>query len=262
MDEFGFNDAMSRKVEALYRTPDVVEQRARVMQALGLAAGERVLDIGAGPGLLAWEMAEAVGPEGRVCGIDLSEPMAAMAHKRCWTQPWVEFQVADATRLPYPDRSFDAAVSTQVYEYVRDIPAALGELHRVLRPGGRGVILDTDYGSLALHTTDAARMARVLRAWDEHFVDAHLPRTLSRSLRDAGFRLRQRAAIPMFNPEFQDNTFAKGLLAMMAAFAPGRSGVSKEEAEEWLAEFQTLGAEGRFFFSLNRYLFVADRPPG
>ena len=52
-------------------------------------------------------------------------------------------------------------------------------------------------------------MRRVLSAWDEHFVHAGLPRILSGHLRDAGFTIRQRDVIPMFNPEYHDNTYAK-----------------------------------------------------
>ena len=63
----------------------------------------------------------------------------------------------------------------------------------------------------------------------------------------------------MFNPEFEDNTYGKGLLAMMASFAAGRNGVTPSEAAAWFAEFAALGREGNFFFSLNRYLFVADK---
>jgi len=63
----------------------------------------------------------------------------------------------------------------------------------------------------------------------------------------------------MFNPEFEDNTYAKGMLEMMASFAAGRNGVSRAEAEAWFAEFAVLGRAGRFFFSLNRYLFVAEK---
>jgi len=256
---FDFDENLSRKIEALYVTPEVVAQRQQVIGALDLAAGEHVLDIGSGPGLLAHDMATAVGQNGRVCGIDLSPAMAAMAAKRCSEQPWAEFRTADATQLSYPDDSFDAVVSTQVYEYLSDIPAALRELHRVLRPGGRAAILDTDYGSLVIHTEDTARMARVLSAWDEHFVHASLPRTLSRQLRGAGFSIRSRMAIPMFNPEFEDHTYGKGLLAMMASFVAGRNGVTKSEADAWFAEFETLNKAGAFFFSLNRYLFIADK---
>src|SRR6478736_2727442 len=153
-----FDEATSRKVEALYLTPDVVAQRCQVLKALELRQGERILDIGSGPGLLAYDIAASVGRDGSVCGIDISEDMLAMSKKRCVDQSWTEFQKADATKLPYPDDSFDAAVSTQVYEYVADVPAALAELHRVIRPGSRVVVVDTDYGSLVIHTEHEARM--------------------------------------------------------------------------------------------------------
>ena len=255
-----FDEETSRRVEAVYQTPEVVAQRRQVLEALKPDAGERVLDIGSGPGLLAYDIAAAVGRTGHVRGIDASGAMVAMSSKRCAGQPWAEFRTADASQLPYSDDSFDAAVSTQVYEYVPDVPAALRELHRVLRSGGRAVIMDTDYGSLVINTEDQTRMARVLAAWDEHFAHGNLPRTLSRQLRDAGFTVRERIAIPMFNPEFEDNTFGKGMLTMMASFAPGRKGVSQSEADAWFAEFAALGKEGKFFFSINRYLFVADKP--
>lgn len=247
-------------IESLYLTPDVIAQRCQVLKFLELTEGERVLDIGCGPGLLAYDMAESVGPEGHVCGIDISEDMLAISRKRCAEQSWVEFQTADATKLPYSNNSFDVAVSSQVYEYVADIPAALAELTRVLRPGGRAIVLDTDYDSLVIHTEHDARMARVLSAWGEHLLHAELPRTLSWQLRNAGLAVQQRDVIPMFNPEYHENTFGKGLIAIMASFAVGRKGVSREEADAWMAEFSELGELGKFFFSLNRYLFVAEKP--
>jgi arsenite methyltransferase len=254
-----FDDETSRTLEAIYLTPDVVAQRSRVLKDLALKRGEHVLDIGSGPGLLAYEMASSVGREGGVRGIDISEDMLAMSRKRCANQPWTAFQKADATHLPYPDHVFDAAVSTQVYEYIANVPAALAELYRVIRPGGRVLVLDTDYGSLVIHSENPLRMRRVLAAWNEHFMHGSLPRVFSRQIRYSGFTIRQRDVIPMFNPEYEENTYGKGMLDLMASFAIGRQNLPKEEVEAWLAEFAELGRQGTFFFSLNRYLFVADK---
>ena len=171
-----FDGETARRVEAIYSTPDVVAQREAVLQALGLRPGERVLDVGSGPGFLAADM--AVGASGRVRGIDISEGMVTISQRRCVNLTHMDFQVGTATRLPFPESGFDVAVSTQVYEYLSDtdLSAALSELYRVLRPGGRALILDTDGDSLVWHSTDPMRMKRVLEAWSEHCADFHLPR--------------------------------------------------------------------------------------
>jgi len=255
-----FDEEASRRVEATYLTPDVVAQRRKVLKALDLRPRERVVDIGSGPGLLASEMGAIVGPSGRVAGVDVSESMLAMSRLRCTGQPWVEFESADATSLPFADGNFDAAVSTQVYEYVKDAETALAELFRVLRRGGRALVLDTDWESIVWHATDRARMDRILSVWNEHLVDPHLPRTLSRRLERAGFVLQLRSVIPVYNPEFDPNTYSYGLMGVIAAFVVGRQGVTQEEAQAWVEDLRKLGEAGAYFFSLNRYLFLAVKP--
>jgi len=139
MSTIRFDAAMSRRVESAYTTPDVVEQRRVVVGALSLQPGERVLDIGSGPGFLACEMASAVGASGSVTGIDPSEHMLALAGER-QAPAHVTFRPGNASDLPFADAEFDVVTSTQVYEYVADMPRALAEAHRVLRPGGRALI--------------------------------------------------------------------------------------------------------------------------
>src|SRR5207248_4888620 len=141
-----FDEEASRRSEATYMTPDVVEQRGAVRAALALRRGEKVLDIGSGPGLLAREVAAEVGALGSVDGIDPSESMLALARRRRPPEAAgeIRFVAGDARALPFGEETFDAAVATQVYEYVQDMPAALGEAFRVLRPGARLLVLDTD----------------------------------------------------------------------------------------------------------------------
>lgn len=257
---YNFDESAARRVEAVYLTPDVVATRSEILRSLELRPGERVLDIGSGPGLLAFDMAATVGDSGRVCGIDLSEPMLEMSRRRCAELGWTEFHNADATKLPFEDASFDAATSIQVYEYVADMPAALSELYRVLRPGGRALIMDTDYDSLVIHTEDQARLDRVLAAWDDHFVHRDLPRRLAPMLRDIGLTVRQSSALPLFNPEYHANSFSHGVTALMAAFAVDHGHMTKEDAKAWTDELAALGAKGAYFYSINRYMFLAEKP--
>jgi arsenite methyltransferase len=257
-----FDDEASRRVEATYTTPDVAEQRRAVRTALALKPGERVLDIGSGPGLLACEMAEDVGGTGSVNGVDPSESMLAIARRRATAlnaADRVSFMNGDAVSLPYPDEEFDAAVTTQVYEYLDDVPAALAEASRVLRPSGRLLVLDTDWDSIVWHSTDPERMRRVLAAWDEHLVDPYLPRTLTRLLHEAGFVVTRRAVVPLLNAGYDENMFSAGLIGFITAFVPGRHGLTEADAQAWADDLVELKDD--YFFSLNRYVFVASKEP-
>ena len=249
-----FDEEMARRVEAVYMTPDVVEQRRATRAVLSLQPGERVLDIGSGPGFLAAEMAGEVGPDGRVYGIDPSESMLASAGRR---DAPVEFGPGDALVLPFPDEQFDVAVCTQVYEYVEDIAAALAEARRVLRPGGRLLVLDTDWDSIVWHSSDRERMQRVLTAWNEHVADPYLPRRLPGLMRAAGLEPARSAIIPILNVGADRDTLSAGISRLVAAFVAGRGGVSEAEATAWEQDLAGLGDD--YFFSLNRYLFVAER---
>ena len=252
-----FDDAASRRIAATYATPDVVQQRSLVRSALDLRPGEDVLDIGSGPGLLACEMAAEVGPGGSVHGIDPSESMLEIGRGR--TRPAnsapVTLTAGDACALAFADGSFDAVTATQVYEYVADMPAALGEAHRVLRPGGRLLILDTDWDSLVWHSSDRERMQRVLAVWDQHLVDPHLPRRLTRLLENSGFTVGSRTAIPLLNAGYDPNTFSAGMIGFIKAFVAGRDGLSEAETTAWADDLLALGSD--YFFSLNRYQFLA-----
>jgi len=259
-DMLQFDAAASRQMEVVYSTPDVVGQRREVLRMLDLRPGEHVVDIGAGPGFLATEMAAALGPDGRVHAVDPSENMRALAATR--TRPPgaapVEISAGSATTLPLPDGGVDAAVATQVLEYVTDVAAALAELHRVVRPGGRVLLLDTDWDSIVWHSRDDARTARVLAAWDAHLADPHLPRTLGPALRAAGFTAVETRVLPLLNVGSDPNTYSAVTAPFIAKFVSGRPDVDAADVQAWLDDLASLGEAA--FFSLNRYVFLAAKP--
>ncbi|MCO1657177.1 methyltransferase domain-containing protein [Pseudonocardia humida] len=252
-----FDDRGARAIERVYSTPDVVAQRAEVLALLAAGPGERVLDVGSGPGFLVASLADAVGPDGAVRGLDPSPAMNALARERTADLPQARIDDGDAADLPYPAASFDAAVSTQVYEYVADVPRALAELRRVLRPGGRVLVLDTDWDSVVWHVADRERHRRVMAAWAEHLVDPHLPCTLSGHLRRAGLRVTGRSVIPVFNPVYEPQTYSAMTMETIARFVTGRCGLTADDADAWLADLRARAAEDDYLFSITRYCFTA-----
>jgi SAM-dependent methyltransferase len=254
-----FDESAARGIERMYVTPDVVGQRARFLQMVAPKPGEHVLDVGMGPGFLTYDVAAMVGERGWTAGVDSSAVMVDLATQRCAGRGPCEFKLGDATELPFDDASFDAVVATQVYEYVVDLPRALAEARRVLRPSGRLFVLDTDWDGVVWSTRDAARMRRVMDAWDDHLHDPHLPPKLPALLERAGFAVTHVEAIPIVNPSLHANCYSHGILAAIASFVPGHRGVTADEAQAWASELRELGRRGEYFFGIVRHAFGAVR---
>jgi len=124
-----------------------------VADAAGIRAGQRVLDVACGTGALACAAAERVGRGGAVVGLDANADMLAMARRKSGAIEWIDGR---AEALPFPDCGFDVVVSQFGMMFFDDRPAALREMQRVLRPGGRLAVAVCDaversagYGLLA-----------------------------------------------------------------------------------------------------------------
>ncbi len=119
--------------------------RRFAVEKADLHTGQYVLDVCCGTGLITRDLAQKVGPEGRVVGLDLSPPMLKMAAKNLKDLPWshrIQLLEGNAMDLPFSDNSFDRAVIGYGLRNVADMRQALRELYRVLKPGGRIVGLE------------------------------------------------------------------------------------------------------------------------
>ena len=257
MTTMQFDEGAARRLETTYMAPDIVKQRAVTLKLLALSAGETVVDIGSGPGFLCDTIAAQVGPTGKVIGIDISPAMveAASKHK---THAWLSYRQGDATAVDLPDGCADVAVSTQVLEYVADVDRATAEMYRIAKPGGRVLAMATDWGGTIWHSSDPARMAVMLRAWEAHCADPRLPRVLAPKLAANGFKVGDVVAHPIVNMRLGIDTYSEGIMMFLANFVRRRE--PSLDVDGWLADLRSLSDQGRYFFASTRFIFLATKP--
>jgi len=116
--------------------------RARAADLAAVGPGDRVLDVATGTGDLALELARRVAPGGEVVGSDFAEAMLDRAREKAGDRADVRFEWGDALALDHPDDAFDAATVAFGARNFADLHRGLGQMARVVRPGGRVVVLE------------------------------------------------------------------------------------------------------------------------
>lgn len=259
MSGLRFTDDAARQLESLYMTSDIVSQRDATLEQLDLTEGESVLDVGSGPGLLAESVADSVGSSGCVVGIDISHDFVVRSRRRNF-RSWLSFRIGDATALDEPDATYDAVVCTQVAEYIADVDAVVAEVRRVLKPGGRFVFVATDWDSVIWHSDNPERMRRIMRSWEGHCAHPRLPRSLKSHLVKAGLQFQGASVFPILNLTWDDDSYSKGLSALIRDFVSSRGDVDTESISSWYHEMSDLNDAGKYFFSTARFIFSGRKP--
>lgn len=253
------DERAARETERAYLDPQIARQRERVVDLLAPGPGQTVLDVGCGPGLLARLLAEAVGDDGAVIGVDTSRPMLNLARQRCAGLRQVAVIEADAAHLPLGAGGMDAAACTQVLLYLQEPRAVLAALNRTLRPGGRAVIVETDWQSAVLAHADQRLTQAMFDAWDRSVPSPRLPLALLPLLDAAGFGVASVDALPLVYTHYDEASFPGNMVAQCLRSA-ARVGVADAPARNrWLADIEDRAAQGTFFFCVNRFIYLAER---
>jgi len=259
MNTLSFAGDMARLQRAITESHDLVVRRGIVLETLNLRTGERVLELGCGGGYYTHEAARFVGPTGRVCAIDISPDQIAAAQARCVEFAWVECREADIAAPPYGNAEFDVVFAVQALEYLSDLDGALRHIHRMLRPGGRLIVVATDWSSAVWHSENAPRMQRVLTAWAPHTPCRDLPGILAAGLRRARIQPLRQTPIPILNTSYNPASFSYWVAQVIRPFVVSRQSVTEEEAAEWFDELAKLEENGAYFFCITPVLTEAVR---
>ena len=247
----------TKGIDVVYRAPEIVSQRLMTLDALNVRLGEVVGDVGCGNGLLTDLLAQCVGEKGRVVAVDQDATMLERAASTCSERDQIEWRLGGAESLPIADGTLDALACCQVLLYVPRVEQALGEMYRSLKAGGRVAIIETDWCGAVMNSEHPDIIRRIFEGWNSAVASPRLPVRLGPMLEEAGFAAVKVEAIPIINRDLNSSNFSSSSIEDFAELAKGQGRITQEEFEEILREQHLLGAEGRYFFCVNRFLFTA-----
>lgn len=229
--------------------PGVVRLRDWALAALAPQPGETAVDVGSGTGAEVRRLAAAVGESGRAVGIEPHAGLRAVAEERS-AGTGATFVDAEATDLPFEDGTVDVIRCERVFQHLSDPAGAVQEFARVLRPGGRVVVIDSDWGTAVQTPGDPALVRRLWAFRDGQSPNPYAGRHLPGQFARAGLAVDPDIAATAVVPP------AGALLVLVQksledAVAAGV--VTKAEADRLLAEIRAAQEAGEAFTAVTMF---------
>jgi ubiquinone/menaquinone biosynthesis C-methylase UbiE len=223
--------------------------KQKTFDAMHPMAGASVLEVGCGTGEDAIALANRVGNSGKVTAIDRSQTMLkdAISSTQKLSLP-IEFVLADAQQLPFPDHSFDAARVDRTLQHIPHPAGVIAEMVRVVRPGGWMVAMEPDWGTFIVNSNQRVITRQLLNYWCDSFPSGWVGRHLLQYFRQAGLTNIQVMPETLVITQFDlaDQVFD----LVQTAHATVEAGiVSQSDAQTWLSELQQFDQAQEFYSS-------------
>lgn len=237
--------------------------RAWEREQLCLGPGQRLLDVGCGLGDAAVALADDMGLDGEVVGVDASAEMIAAARSRASTaRCHVRFAVGDAAALDHPDGYFDVVRSERTLQWLIDPIAAVADMARVVRPGGLVSLIDTDWSTFELDVGDDDLARRVRDAMrTERNRPSNVGQRLATLATDSGLELVAQATTTQHWADWDpDSSPAPAGCFSMTSLADDLVDAGQLDAhdrEPFVSKIHDAARTGRFAMALTMFAVVA-----
>lgn len=239
-------------------SPAIQRLRDWSLAAISPQPGEVAVDVGSGTGTEVRRLAELVGPAGRAVGVEPHAELRELAAQRA-AGTTAEFVDGDAVDLPFEDGSVDVLRCERVFQHLPDPARAAREFARVLAPGGRAVVIDSDWASaVQLPMGDPDVRHRYQEAFFARTPNPFAGRHLRPQLRAAGLTVD--ADIGSSALVFDEGlALNAGLMRTNAAPAVAEGAITPEEAERMVAEQVAAAERGESFFAVTLFAVVGRK---
>jgi ubiquinone/menaquinone biosynthesis C-methylase UbiE len=239
--------------------PSIRRIREWALDQLAPQLGETAVDVGSGTGHDVQGFAELVRSTGRAIGIEPNPRMRAVADERARAAGSIaEFVDGDATKLPLDDGTVDVLRSERVFQHLDDPPAAAAEVARVLRPGGRAAIIDSDWDTAVLYPGDLDVVRRLHEFQFSQWANPRSGRMLPKLLVDAGLVVEPDIGSSAL--VFPQALAAEAPMIQLSSAAAVEAGtLTDDERTTLLSELRAAGEAGWAFISVTLYAVIARK---
>lgn len=250
------NEFLFRFLDAANENPSILAYRRRMDELCPVETGWHILDVGCGLGHEVLRLARQVAPEGDVVGVDTSERFILEARHRFETLGLpVSFETGDVRSLPFADQAFDLVRAERVLLYVEDLECSVGEIARVLRPGGQAVLFDFDYNAFFIDSNHDRITRRIEELLSDDPRNPLIGRQIPALLRHAWL------TVEVVEPFTIEPSLIMVEQIYSAAIERGIAdgSYSRDEIDEWWTDQRALEASGMFYHANPGYIVVARK---
>jgi len=223
-------------------------RRKAAFDVMNVRTGQKILDLGCGGGFFVKELAKSVGDAGEVVALDSSSAQIDAARQHCSHLSNVEYITCSATKLPFPDASFDSVVSIQTLEYIVDVDAVLRECRRVIKPGGGSTAISVMWDHFKIHGVKQELTTKIFDIFKGHCAHQNLPVELTSKLQKLSFTGVRQTSLAFYLNTCHTNSFAFFASKAVRNFAKNSGHVTAAELEEWDSSLQEAVVQQSFAF--------------
>ena len=245
-------------LDAQEQLPSVQRLRDWALSAIAPSPGEVAVDVGCGTGAEVRRLAGLVRPDGRAVGVEPHPGLRGVATERS-AGLGAEFVDGDAAALPFDDGSVDVLRCERVFQHLPDPAGSAREIARVLRPGGRAVVIDSDWASVVSRPGDPDVLRRYNEAMWRRMPNPFAGRDLRGQLQHAGLVVDPDigSTAVVFPDAFLANPV---MLRINSDLAVEEGAITRPEADRLVAEFVAAAAKGEAFLAVTMFAVVARAP--